>query len=438
MGEPSEENNIKETPKTDESNFSSGNDEQKANKFKDFFKSKKFIYLLIFVSVVFLVVSVAYFFVSSRNGNESSVSIKEPLVENVDSNSKLPSGKNSRDGVGSSSYINPTNGVYLTKDEYEVVTSRKPVAIMMNNHVDSRPQSGISQADVVYEMVAESGISRLMAVFHSFLPERVGSIRSARIYYMQVAAEYWPIFSHWGIAHRPAYELSLSPEEFENLLSLGEAETDPQADARSYIDEISLPVANTDTTPNMFYRETGINAAVEHTGYAKLSTVYDEFSKFYQEPSWLEYQPFDVWEFKDDGDNQNTNSVASISYNFWDFTGFYTIWSYNSEKNCYERNQGGIDTTDRNTEEKVCVKNLVIQRAKETKLNDKKAHLLYDVIGENTFVLYRDGKKVEGIWEKSSARERTVFKDLNGQPVSFNRGQIWITVLPEYSLVEEE
>jgi len=414
--------------------FKEFNNEEKPSLFtrvKNILRSR--IFLIVAILILLLGIGL---FIYLQFFTDQSFTIKDPIKISKKQDTYKNTNK-ALDNPTSTEYPNPINGVYLTKEKYEDVTSRKPVAIMLNNHVDSRPQAGISQADVIYEIVAEGGISRLMPVFHSQIPDRAGSVRSARIYFMQIAAEYWPIFSHWGIAHRPAYELGLSQEDFDNLLAQGAAETDPRADARSYLDKISLPVANTDTTPNMFYREKGIDAAIEHTGYAKFKDVYDEFKKFYPEPSWSEYQAFDTWSFKDEK-VEPTSPVSKISYNFWDFYGFDTVWDYDSETNTYKRTQGGVVTIDRNNDEEVRPVTLVIQYAKETKLNDTKGHLLYDVIGNGNATIYQDGGKINATWSKAGARERTKFKDISGNPIEFNRGLIWITVLPDYDTVIEE
>lgn len=402
-----------------------------------FSKIKKALTSKVFLIIALLVLLAGVgYFVYLQFFTSTDFTVKDPTKISQKQDMYKNSNK-SLDAATSTEYPNPINGVYLTKEKYDDVTQRKPIAIMLNNHVDARPQAGISQADIIYEIVAEGGISRIMPVFHSQIPDRVGSVRSARIYFMQIVAEYWPIFSHWGIAHRPAYELGLSKEEFDSLLAQGAAETDPRADARSYLDEIALPVANTDTAPNMFYREEGIDAAIEHTGYAKFKDVYDEFKKYYPEPSWSEFQEFDTWAFKDEK-VEPASPVNKISYNFWDFYGFDTVWEYDSQTNSYKRTQGGEVTVDRNNEEEVKPVTVVIQFAKETKLNDVKGHLIYDVIGSGSASIYQDGGKINAKWSKGAARERTKFTDLSGNPIEFNRGLIWVVVLPDYGVVSEE
>lgn len=402
-------------------------------------RKKLVIIIATLLSLVFLGVVVYLYFMGglATLGSKGSGGfiIKDPTSKK--STDSLNSGNSASNT--SKDLVSPINGVYLSEEAYNQIKSRKPVSAMLNNHPDARPQAGLNAADIIYEIVAEGGISRIMPVFYSKIPNRVGSMRSARIYFMQVAAEYFPIFTHWGVAYRPDYEKNLPKAQFDQLLASGQAETDPRADARSYGDEIALPVANTDTTPDLFYREEGLNVAIEHTGFAKFSNVYTEFKKFYPEPSWSNFQEFKTWKFKeDDSFKVPGTKINKISYNFWDFPNFDSVWTYNPASNSYVRAQGGVKTIDRNDSKEVSIVNFIIQKARETKLGDKKGHLIYDVIGSGDATIYMDGVKIPAKWEKTAARERTNFKDLKGNPIIFNRGLTWVTILPDYSVVTEQ
>ena len=162
---------------------------------------KKILFILltilafVFLAAGFYIYSTGYF--NGKNG--SNILIKNP----TSTDTQTPDNGNNN---SSSEHINPINGMYLTDEVYNTIKDRKPVSAMLNNHPDARPQAGLNDADIIYEIVAEGGISRIMPVFYSKIPTRVGSMRSARIYFMQVAAEYNPIFMHWGVAYRPDYE----------------------------------------------------------------------------------------------------------------------------------------------------------------------------------------------------------------------------------------
>lgn len=92
-------------------------------------------------------------------------------------------------------YTNPLTGEGTDVD----LSANRPVAIMLNNLKKALPQCGISQADIIYEAPAEGGITRMMAVFQSLDGVgALGSVRSARPYYVELAAGLDAIFIHAG------------------------------------------------------------------------------------------------------------------------------------------------------------------------------------------------------------------------------------------------
>src|SRR3989344_1632572 len=97
----------------------------------------------------------------------------------------------------------PLNGKLFTKQERDAWEKVRPIAVMIENHPEARPQSGLSFADVVYEAVAEGGITRFMGVFYCQDAGIVGPVRSARTYYLDFISEYgiYPLYVHWGGAN---------------------------------------------------------------------------------------------------------------------------------------------------------------------------------------------------------------------------------------------
>src|SRR5690625_1142631 len=87
-----------------------------------------------------------------------------------------------------------------TGETTEAEPTNRAVAIMVNNHPQARPQSGLHEADIVFELLAEGNITRFLALYHSSLPERVGPVRSAREYYFRLAEAYDAIYVYHGAA----------------------------------------------------------------------------------------------------------------------------------------------------------------------------------------------------------------------------------------------
>jgi len=95
----------------------------------------------------------------------------------------------------------PINGKLYTKQEKDIWSARRPLAVMIENHEESRPQSGLSKADVVYEAVAEGGITRFMGIFYCGIAAEtvnLAPVRSAREYYLPWVLEYDALYNHVG------------------------------------------------------------------------------------------------------------------------------------------------------------------------------------------------------------------------------------------------
>src|SRR5690625_3851322 len=90
----------------------------------------------------------------------------------------------------------PLTGIATNED-----TDQRIVSVMINNHPVARPQSGLSQADIVFEILAEGGITRFLALFQSEQPEIVGPVRSAREYYFELATGYDALYVFHGAAN---------------------------------------------------------------------------------------------------------------------------------------------------------------------------------------------------------------------------------------------
>ena len=342
-------------------------------------------------------------------------------------------------GEGPRTEPSPINGVLYTKEEAGLFMNRRPLAIMINNHTDARPQFGLSKADLIYEAVAEGGITRFLALFHAWDCEKVGPVRSARIYYEDWAAEFNAWYAHWGGAYMDAGDKA-------NQSNLSYAFTcNPEADAYAKINRINLPSLDQMWLGNTAYwRDRSRGVATEHTGYTSTKKLWEEAPNRY--PGWEGFVEFDQWEFNPPEAGEQpaqapleTESLtgqaptgSTISFNFWETAGFEVKWEYDSESNGYKRYQGGelqVDAGADNTP--LLAKNVILQFTKEDSFGDKKHHLKYETIGTGSAKVFRDGEATDATWKKGDVRKRTRFYDSVGREIKFNRGQIWIEIVPE-------
>lgn len=318
----------------------------------------------------------------------------------------------------------PMNGALYSKTQRQIWESRRPLGVMIENHTDSRPQSGLSSADVVYEAVAEGGITRFLAIFYCRDATPIGPVRSARIYFLQTLQEYgnYPLYAHVGGANAPG------PAD-----ALGEIQ-DLGWDHYNDLNQFGVPFP-------YYYRdyERLPNVATEHTMYASTSKLW-EFAKKDRKLTNVDEKgkawntDFVSWKFKDDATTAQGESTNKISFYFWQQFGDFNVqWNYDKLTNTYKRVNGGHPHIDKDTGKQIATKNVVIVLASESTANDgyeKGQHLLYGITGAGDGYLFQDGKAIKVTWKKKNPKSRMQFYDPSGQEESFVRGQIWVEIVP--------
>lgn len=334
----------------------------------------------------------------------------------------------------------PINGAFFTEPEREIWEGRRPITAIIENHVDSRPQSGLSKADVIYEAVAEGGITRFVSVFYcgaSSEDTRIGPIRSARVYFINWAAEYGeePLFVHVGGANnicnncpggvKPPGTVAKNVLALEQLINMGWRYTNGNAlDAGT---NIGTPVVWRD-----YQRIPG--AATEHTFMGSTDKLFEVGEKrgFGYEGDdgdpWTE--EFVSWKFADESPT-SSSATERISFKFWNNKPDYDVsWTYDSESNRYLRWHGNDKHIDMDNEEQLAAKNVVIQFVEELGPVDKEGHMFYTTIGEGEALIFKNGNVIEGSWEKPSRLGRTKFFDGQGREIEFVRGVVFIEAVP--------
>lgn len=337
----------------------------------------------------------------------------------------------------------PLNGKMYSKSEKNLWETRRPILAMIENDKSVRPQSGLSSADIVYEAVAEGGITRFMGVFYCGAQAdatRVAPVRSARIYFVNLAAEYnTPIYMHVGGANcgrdQATGQCVSNPKAFaiEELAKLGWRK--PGGNDFDTTGDIGIPVMKRD------YDRLG-NAdtiATEHTYVGYLPYAWKEAekrgftSKMADDSRWI--SGFTSW--KIGTPTPSTAPATDIKFNFWkNYADFAVEWKYDTASKTYLRFNGGAAHMDLDTKLQLSAANVIVQFAKETELGDYGKHLYYDVIGTGTGFLFQNGTATEITWKKVSQKTRTLFYDKTGKEVILTPGNIWVEILPTGNKVE--
>jgi len=331
----------------------------------------------------------------------------------------------------------PINGAMYTVAEQKVWSARRPLYVMIENTTDARPQSGLSSADIIYEMVAEGGVTRFGAVYLCGVSAQdtiLGPVRSARTPFVNLASEYnYPLYAHVGGANCSSADggktctTDKRVQALEQLSSYGWVGSKGN-DLNQF--SIGFPTYWRD------YERLGRTVATEHTMYSSSEKLW----KFAAGRGWTNKSPdgklewkdkFVPFTWKDDANSDKRGTTNTISFGFWEsYHDFDVTWNYDAGSNNYSRTNGGTPHTDLNNKSTLTAKAIVIQFVKELGPLDDHKHMLYEVIGTGKGLLFQDGTATEITWSKKDRESRTVFTDSKGKKISFNRGRLMIEVLP--------
>lgn len=319
----------------------------------------------------------------------------------------------------------PTNGAMYSKQQRAWWEKHRPLGVMIENTPDARPQAGLQSADVVYEAVAEGGITRFLAVFYCQDAGQIGPVRSARTYFLDFMSEYGnnPLYAH-----------------------VGGANTDGPADALGQLAEYGWRAYNDlDQFGNIpfpiFRRIENINGrpvATEHTMYSNTGLLWDYAGKEREltnkDADGLSWDTtFVPYKFKDDAATSARPAAQKVAFDFWDgYKDFSVVWTYSPTTNTYTRKTGGVDHMDRNTKKAIAAKNVVVLFMKESNANDgyeNNLHMLYGTTGTGTALIFMDGKEIKGRWKKADRESRTVLTDSTGKEIMLNRGLTWFEIV---------
>lgn len=272
----------------------------------------------------------------------------------------------------------------------------RPIAVMLASDPETRPLSGISQADIVFEMpVDPTGITRFMAVFQCEKPKEIGSVRSARNDFIPLVASFKVIYAHWG-GERDA---------------LGELDSHivDNIDALKYEGEI-------------FYRKAGVRPP--HNGFTNI----DLLTKTAKEQKYDLNNNFSGYPHQDKEPKKNlSNLTGQININY---PGRYAVgWTYNQETNLYIRSRGGSAEVDKDNGQVVRAGVVIIMNTTSKFLREQ--YISVDVAGSGEARIYQNGSIISGKWSKDPARldSKLYFYDDSGKEIQFAPGKIWVEIV---------
>ncbi|MEI7759006.1 MAG: DUF3048 domain-containing protein, partial [bacterium] len=278
------------------------------------------------------------------------------------------------------------------------VNNRTVTAIMIENSIDARPQSGLDQAGVVFEAIAEGGVTRFMGVFQDTQPSYIGPVRSARPYYIQ-----------WALGFNAAYaHVGGSPDALADLNAWNVRNIDQFANSAAF-QRISSRYA-----PHNVYTSIAQLNTVENTkGWT--SSNFKGFIRKADTPA-------------------KTPTASNLSFTL---SGpiYNPSFTYNPSTNNYTRSENGA------------VHNVISQSGVLTPITPKVVVALitplgqgaldssgayysdYNVLGAGQAMIFQDGTEITANWNKQNSTDQITFTDNSGNPIKLNAGQTWLTAV---------
>ncbi len=278
--------------------------------------------------------------------------------------------------------------------------SQPVVGVMIENlYPNARPQSGLGSAGIVYEALAEGGITRFLAIFQEPFPSSLGPVRSLRPYYLD-----WGLEHDIPVAHAGGSQPAL-------------AEVGPL-----HLKDINALIYD----GSYFYRTS--DRVAPHNLYTNAQLLAQLDSKLgFATPPDFTPQPR-----KADQPPAGSAAHPTITINF--STYYYGVqYKFNTAADDYLRFMGGTPHVDRLNNQQIQVKNIVVEFVPTTygTQNDGDPETDYHIIGSGKALVFEDGGVESATWSKASDPAPTSLVDATtGKPVQFDRGNTWYEIVP--------
>ncbi|WP_338450861.1 DUF3048 domain-containing protein [Niallia oryzisoli] len=334
-----------------------------------------------------LVITAATFFILAgcspkekvvkENGEVSEQNQEEVNDEGAQQNSELP-------------FHFPLTGIGSSEE-----VDGRAVAVMINNHPKSRPQSGLSKADIVYEILAEGNVTRFLAIFQSEHPDLIGSVRSAREYYIELARGYDSLYISHG-----------NSSGAKELLDSG------------YIDYLNGLYYDGTLFERVSFRQAPHNSYISFKNILKGAEQNNyEMDKA---PESL------VFLTEDEVKGLNGEKAEKFSISYYDKT-FSSSFEYDTKLEKYKRFSNGEQTVDYDTEDPVLVDNVFIVEMNHRIIDSNAGLRDIDLTSGGRAYLLQKGQKIEVEWRNVDGR---ILPYANGEAVGLVPGKTWINIIP--------
>ena len=288
----------------------------------------------------------------------------------------------------------------------DVNSKSRPYAVMINNHPTARLyHAGLQDAYIVYEMIVEGGMTRYMALFKDQKTAKIGSVRSARHYFLDYALENDAYYVHWGWS--PQAQSDISSLKVNNINGLYYEGT-------------------------YFYRDRSLEISNEHRGFTNMDKLSKAVSKLgYRTETnkdlLLSYTP-DVINLSEMENAQKADEVVIRYSNSVEDT-----YTYDEQNQYYLRNVNGKAHVDYESKQQYHFKNIITYQVENYTLEDAenkgRQGLLNIGSGEGYYIT--NGYAIKIKWTKETREGQTKYTYLDGTPLNVSDGNTFIQIQPK-------
>ena len=283
----------------------------------------------------------------------------------------------------------------------DINSNSRNIAVMINNIKTVWDyQSGLNDAYIVYEMIVEGGFTRLMAIYKDKDTEKIGSVRSARPYFLDYALENDAIYVHFGGSDQALQEVkTLNIENINFLYDSG------------------------------YYRDKSLKLATEHKAFTSMKSIKEQIEKkkyrsTTESEELLKYNAEEIdLSIKDNSQVANKVTIK--------FSGSRTTtFEYDNNLKVYKRSQNNKEHIDYTTKEQYTAKNIITYQVESRSIDSYGRQELKN-IGKGEGYYITNGHLVPITWEKKSRSSKTIYKYMDGSLLEVNDGNTHIEIQPK-------
>lgn len=309
--------------------------------------------------------------------------------------------------------VSPLTGLTVSPEQQKLPV----IGVMIENSPDARPQSGLKDAGVVFEAIAEAGITRFLALFQESHPGNVGPVRSARPYYLD-----WAMAFNAGYAH-----VGGSPDALQRIKDIQVRDLDQFFNPAAY-----HRVTSRYAPHNVYTSVDQLTALAAGKGYTE--SAFTSFVRKAENP----YKPATAAPTTGSTPKSsaaNANRTAANTIDLTISSAYYNAhYAYDGSTNSYKRSEGGAPHMDADSNTQLAPK-VVVALVMPYSLMADGYHSAYATQGSGKMYVFQDGTVTTGTWTKGEPSSQFVFKDDAGADLALNPGQTWISMVGDASKV---